>query len=224
MTQSVVQLQRSLPSGWSLNMFLVPLGDGGLLVHSPTRMGTKTYDTIEKHGTPQILFAPNNYHHLGLPSYRERYPEAAVVASRKALPRLSDKGNKGLKAAEDVQADLPQGMRFLVSEGTKSGETFLSIPSEQGRTWIVCDAFFNAPGPIAGAQGVLLKMLRTAPGFCVGTTFWLLALKNTKAYLQWLKAKLDEEKPTRLLFSHGAPLEGDDLPERIWQLAQRRLG
>lgn len=205
-------------------MFLVPLAPGRLLVHSPTWLGDKTYETIEKHGTPEILLAPNSFHHLSLPRYRERYPEARVVAARRALPRLSEKGNKGLEAVEDLQAELPEGMRLLVCEGTKTGETIVSVPSDSGRTWIVCDAFFNVAGPIKGAQATLLKLLKTAPGFSIGTTFWLLALKNTQAYLQWLKARLDEDQPTRMLFSHGEPLEGEDLPERIWALAQRRLG
>lgn len=224
MTQSVVHLQRKKKSGWSLGMFLVPLGEGRLLVHSPTWLGSETFDKVDKYGTPHILFAPNYFHHLSLPRYREHYPEATVVAARQALPRLSDKGHKGLKAAEDAQADLPEGFHYLVSEGTKTGETFLSVPSEGGRTWIVCDAFFNAPGPVEGREGFLLKMLKAAPGFSLGRTFWMLALKDTKAYLTWLKAKLDEEKPTRLLFSHGEALEAENLPEMIWELAQRRLG
>lgn len=225
MTQSVIQLQKSQPSGWSVGMFLVPLGDGRLLVHSPTRLGPKTWETVEKHGQPAVLFAPNHYHHLGLPSYRERYPEARVVAASKARPRLAEQGNREIEAIEDLPEDaLPEGFRFLVCEGVKTGETFLSIPGDGGRTWIVCDAFFNVPGPTKGFMGFVLRMLATAPGLAIGRTFWLLALKNTKAYLTWLEEKLAEERPTRVLFSHGQPLEGEDVPERLLELAKRRLG
>lgn len=224
MTQSVIQLQRNTSHGWSFGMFLVPLGGGGLLVHSPTWLGDKTFETVDKHGAPKILFAPNHFHHLSLPRFRERYPEARVVASVKARPRLSQQGHKGIETTDEVGDRLPEGMHFLPCEGTKSGETFLSVPDEGGRAWIVCDAFFHVPGPLTGAKGALFRALKTGPGLAVGTTFWLLALKDSKAYLRWLAEKLEAERPTRVLFSHGQPLEGADVPERLLELAKRRLG
>ena len=145
MSDAVVQLDRTLASGWTLGMFLVPLGGGALLVHSPTWLGAKTFDAVEAHGRPSILVAPNHYHHLSLGRYRERYPEAVAVASPQALPRLISKGHRGVEPVEAVAGRLPEGFRILIPDGLKTGEVFLSLPGPDGRTWVVTDAFFNVP-------------------------------------------------------------------------------
>lgn len=222
MTDSIVQLHRTQPSGWRIGMFVVPLGDGRLLLYSPTWLGPKTAERISAYGKPAVVLAPNHYHHLSVGRYRDAFPELQVVAAERAHSRLD---SQGLSDVADLSAaDLPDGMHFLVPDGVKTGETWLSVPGDEGRTWIVCDAFFHVPGPITGAKGLLLRALKTAPGLCVGTTFWWLALKDAKAYLDWLDDRLEAERPTRVLFAHGDPLVGDDVPERLRALAHRRLG
>jgi hypothetical protein len=220
---AVVQLDRRLPSGWTVGMHLVPLGDGGLLVYSPTWLGEKTWERVEAHGRPRFLVAPNHFHHLSLSRYRQRYPEAVAVASPQAIPRLVKQGHRDLTPADELGAGLPEGFKLLRPEGLKTGELFLSLPGTDGRTWVVCDAFFNVAGPLVGLKGLPFRLLRTGPGLAVGTTFWWLALRSLEGYLGWLEAALAEDRPRRVLFSHGQPLEGDDVPERLLTLARRRL-
>lgn len=223
MSDAVVQLDRTLPSGWTVGMLLVPVGEGQLLVYSPTWLGERTWERVEAHGTPTILVAPNHYHHLSLRRYRERYPEAAVVASEQAIPRLVKQGHVGIEPVASVAARLPEGFHFLIPEGLKTGEVFLSLPGAGGRTWAVCDAFFNVPGPFKGWGSLPFRLLRTGPGLAVGTTFWWLGLQHTETYLGWLAKTLEAERPTQVLFSHGRPLQGEDLPERLTALARKRL-
>jgi hypothetical protein len=208
-------------SGWPAGMHVVPLERGELLIHSPTTIDDDTLARIDAMGTPRILFAPNHFHHLGLGRYRVRFPDSIVAASSGAIPRLRSRGHQGIRPLEDVA--LPAGMRWLVPEGTKSGEAWLAIDGEGGPTWIVCDAFFNEPSPVRGLEGTFLRLGKISPGLCLGATFKLLCLRDSAQYGAWVLAALDREKPRRLLFSHGEPLEGD-APTKLAAVIRARLG
>ncbi len=45
----VHRFEKVVKSGWSLNMHVVPLPDGGTLVYSPTWLGDETFERIEAH-------------------------------------------------------------------------------------------------------------------------------------------------------------------------------
>jgi hypothetical protein len=195
------------PSGWPLAMHVIPLEGSDLLVHSPTWIDEQTVSQLRAMGTPRILFAPNHFHHLSLARYRELFPEATVVASAGAIPRLRARGHEGLRSTDEVA--LPSGFRWLVPEGTRSGEAWLSIDGEGGPTWVVCDAFFNAPAPLRGVEGAILRLAKTGPGLSIGMTYTLMCIRDKARYREWVKDALTREKPQSILFSHGDPLQTD---------------
>ena len=55
----------------------------------------------------------------------------------------------------------------------------------------MCDAFFHVTRPVRGVTGFALRMLRTTPGLCVGTTFL------------WLAVDGPSETFARRLLEHG---------------------
>lgn len=220
---ALVIVEQKLPAGWGRNMVLLRLPSGGLLVHSPIWDGDETRALVEAVGRPEILWAPNHFHHLSLPRFRAAWPQALATASRGAILRLGRKGHQGLRPVDEVAALLPPGARLLEGPGVKNGEVFLSLPGDGGRTWIVCDAFFNMTTPVSGAMGWFLRATRTTPGLCLGQTFRWLALSDEKAYRGWLLATLEAERPRRVIFSHGAPLDGPDTSDRLRALAEARL-
>ena len=61
----VTRFARTDPSGWTVDMLTVDLGDGAL-VYSPTSFGEETRALVERVGAPRVLVAPNHYHHLSL--------------------------------------------------------------------------------------------------------------------------------------------------------------
>ncbi len=205
-------------SGWGWNVHLARLPSGGLFVYSPSWLGDDTFAQIEKHGRPEVLFCPNNVHHVTLERFRERWPQAMACASKGALPRLLKHGHAGLRDA--AEAPLPQGAKLLVSEGTKNGETFLSLAGE----WIVCDAFVNFTSPITGLTGLILKQMRIAGGLGIGSLVLWFAVADQARYREWLLGQLEAEKPRAMHFSHGSVYDAPDLPERIRAIAAERLG
>jgi hypothetical protein len=220
----IVRLVRTQKNGWELGMHLVRLPDGGVLVHSPTWLGDDTFDRIEAVGPPRVLLAPNFFHHMSLGRFRERYPTARVVAGERAIPRLTKKGHADVSPVSAAAHLLPKGAHFLECDGVKSGETLVSVETSRGRAWITCDGFFNVQAHVTGFMGAVLRGLKTTPNFCIGSTFLWLALDDKRAYRRFLTEALAREPPRTLYFSHGSPLEAEDLPARIEALAEARIG
>lgn len=205
--------------GWTLNMILVRLPSGGLLVHSPTFGGDQVYAEVEAYGRPEVLLAPNHYHHLSLQRYRERYPDARAVCSDGARPRLEKKGHAGLGRLDQIA--LFPGAHFLELPHVKNGEVWISLPGEGGPTFIVCDGLFHLPKAPPGAIGLILRALGVAPGLKLSRTFrWL--IRDRRAYRAWLLETLQSERPRRVLFSHGDPLV-DDVTTRLIALVEASL-
>jgi hypothetical protein len=218
----VVGMESVAPSGWSLGMHLVALGDGGVLVHSPTWFGEETFARVDAVGEPRVLFAPNHFHYLSLARFVERYPKAIVVAGEGAAPRIAKRSEVEPRAAGSGL--VPPGVRFLECAGTKTGETWLSFTDDDGsRAWLVCDAFFHVTRPVTGMTGFILKSLGTLPGLCIGNTFRWLSVRDVATYRAWALDAIARERPRRMYMSHGEPVEGEDLPERLTELVKRRL-
>ena len=211
-------LEYAAGSGWGWNVHLLRLPSGGLFVYSPAWLGDDTFAQIEKHGAPEVLFAPNNVHHMSLEKYRAKWPKAMACASKRALPRLVKHGHPGLRDA--AEAPVPEGGRLLVSEGTRNGETILSAGGE----WIVCDAFTNFQRPVTGITGLVLKQLRITGGLGIGSLFRWFAVTDKPKYRSWLFEQLDREKPRAMHFSHGVRYDAPDLIEQVKSIANERLG
>jgi hypothetical protein len=209
--------EKVLPSGWSLNMLAIHgVEPGGLIVHSPTFIDEATFDALAALGPVRALLCPNHFHWLSVPRYRERFPEARIVADARAVPRLQSKLGFAPEAAAWPEWRSPAGL--------KNGEGWLSIPGEGGPTWIVSDAFFNITRPVRGAMGLGLRLTQTVPGLAVGRTFRWLAVADRAAYRAWLLERLAAERPRRVLVSHGEPIEGPELADRLRAIVEARLG
>ena len=202
---------RRLESGWSLRSVAVELAGGGHVVLSPT----KKMD----HGalTPRFLVCSNHYHWLGIPEWLARFPDARVIATKTAAPRLRAK--LGIDIGELGDVDLPSGARWLEPPGVGSGEVFLDV----GGTWIVCDAFFNEPKNPTGAYGLGLRLTGTTPGLCIGQTWKYLQLSKRAEYKEWMLARLSAEPPAAVVMAHGDIVRSGDLGERLTELVRARL-
>lgn len=203
----VHRFQRHLPkSGFVNNMLAVELPSGGLLLHSPTWLGEGTFDAVDALGEVRVLLAPNHFHHLSLPRFRERYPKAIAVASEAAIPRLLKKGHAGVAPLAEAAALLPEGAHFLEPQGLSTGEAWVSLPGDGGPTWLVCDAWFHVRTPLRGFEGAVLRALATGPGLRVGRTFKWLAVRDRAAYVEAARGAIEREKPAILVPSHGDPI------------------
>lgn len=203
------------PSGWSLVTVIVAARDG-LVVYAPTRgLSDALHEKISALGRPRLLVAPNHFHHLGIPEWHVRYPDAAVVASALALPRLKRRQASVPWQSVD-QVDWPTTLRHVEPTGTSNGELWLR---PDAATWIVGDAFMNIAPPFAGAKGMALRLAGVGPGLRIARTWRPLHLKDRRTYRDWLANELREAPPRRLVPIHGDVLDEDDVPARLSALA-----
>jgi len=214
----VFSFERVFPNGWCANMHVLKLADGGLFIHSPIWVDDSTFDAVEALGEPKVLFAPNHYHHLSLPKYVARYPNALAVTSSAAMPRLLQKGHATLK--NRVTAPLPAGAKWIDCEGLKNGEVWLSLP---GDVWLVSDAFMNVRRPVTSFVGFILKLWWVVPGLQLSRTWLWVGIGKRAVYRAWFLKLLEREKPKRLLVGHGDPVEQPDLPDALAELVRKRV-
>ena len=137
-----------------------------------------------------------------------------MVAPRVAIPRLEKQGHIGLSTLDAARERLPHGVKLIECEGTRTGETWLEDRPDEEHRLAMCDAYFNAEGPMRKTMGLVLRLLRNAPGLCIGSTYRWLALKDEARYHGWLRDYLTDLAPTEVGFCHGSPLAGDDCSAR----------
>lgn len=214
-----IRIVRPHPAGAYLNMWLVPLRDGSLLIHSPTYENESTWSAVEAHGRPRLLFAPTGPHHLSLERFREHYKDALAVAGPHALAPLKERKHDGIQDLRDHAALLPAGAELLVLPGTRWGETWLSIPQPNGeRALLTCDAFVNYTQPIRGVLGVLCILMGITRELCITRPFRHIALRDPATYCEFAEAAIRRLRPTTLLLSHGEPITDPELPTRLLAL------
>ncbi len=217
--------ERCDKAGWSLRTIALPLAPAKLLVVSPIRgLPEEAFTGLAALGEPATLFAPNHFHHLGLAEWRARFPGVRVVASEAALPRLRAKSPVPFEPLAALAAALPANVRFLEPPGLKNGEAWVRVQGAGGVVWVVSDAFHHVVEPVRGVEGVLLRALGIVPGLRIGTTFKLLAVRDRRAYREWVLEQLDADRPTALVVGHGEAVKGPALAEQLRALVQSRLG
>lgn len=215
-------LEKVVASGWSWRALAVRLEGGEVALVSPVR-GTlqRSRESLEAIGRPTFALAPNHFHYMGVAEART--PELTCVASETARPRLAAKSGYAWGSLDALRERLPRGVTLLEPPGLKSGEIWLRVETERGVAWAVCDAFFNVNNALSGMMGMVLRATSTAPGLRIGKTFDWLVLRDKRAYRRWLEERIAEDAPRVLVPSHGDVVVDDDLPERLRELASRRL-
>ena len=120
---------------------VIQLGDGGVFVHSPSRLTPELQEAVTALGPVRGVVAPNRFHHLFIGEWRDAFPDAHVAiapglpSKRKDLADLPLLGNESPDIWSD---DLDQH----VIEGipTMGEVVFLHRAS---RTLITTDLAFN---------------------------------------------------------------------------------
>jgi hypothetical protein len=196
------------------------LADGRLAVWSPIKgLGRAAHEELAGLGRPDLLVAPNHFHNLGLREYAAAYPQATVVASAAAAPRVKSKCGREVREEARLRQALPLHVSLLIPPGTKCGEMWLSVRGAKQRAWIVGDGFHNIARTPFSPIGLLLKALAVSPGLRIGGAFrWL--IRDRAAYQEWLVNKLHSERPTMLIPCHGQAISDPALPERLQRLAE----
>lgn len=185
-----------------LRCMAIRLRSGGLCLYSPVAgledLALKSFADI---GPVTHLLAPNHYHNKGLAAHHDTFPDATLCCSAAAQPRLIKQTGLDFGNLSELEADLPEMIRLIPTQGLKTGEVWIEMIAEAGCAWIVTDAF---RGPKSGedfAEGQP-ALLGTFPKF---------GIADRRAYLAWLSQTVTASQPTTLVPCHGAAVSGTKL-------------
>lgn len=156
------------------------------------------------------LVAPSVGHTIGITAWRERFPDARVVAAPPTAARLS------IANPVDPGSLALDGVHAVVPPGNGTGELWLRVDADARTHWIVADAYMNLA---ALAPGFWLRLAQRLYGLRTGLSFgraFRSRLVDRRAYHSWLEQSL---APADVLIPcHGEIDDGPDLRERLLDL------
>lgn len=197
----------ALPRGsmWR-EMTMVRLPDGRLVFHNAIPLDEASMRMVEAWGSPGFLVVANRFHRLDIHAFKQRYPKLRVLCPAGDHKQVEE------KVAVDGHLDaLPtqETLRLLPSRGTKNGEAILSVQSGPRRTLVFGDTLFNLPH-LPGLDGALFRLIGSTGGVKVTFVARRLLINDKHALAAQFRELANEPGLHRLLFSHGAPVEGDE--------------
>jgi len=175
-----------------------PVEGGVAVVSPPCKVPGESFAELEKHGKVRALIAPNAYHHMGLPEWKARYPEAEIFAPAQSIARVEKQTKLGGIRPLAEAAKLGDRVELVDMPHFKSGEVLVRWRIEGGWAWYVTDVFFNFPELPKGVFGKIMKWTKSGPGFRRNWLTGKLAVKDNGALHAWM-AEEAEKKPPKLV-------------------------
>ena len=213
--------------GNPINTLVIDMGDGNLMAISPgTDVPDADFDELDGLGTVSALVCPGAFHHMGLPSWSERYPEARLFGPGSAIAHVA-KQHPDLKPLEDLSELKPLlSDDFVLEElpGCKHPDLFLSVTRGGHTTWVSNELLSNnAAYPSGFVLKWAFKLSGNHPGLNCNTLAGMLIGAKKPVVREFYERKLQSNPPTRLLPIHGAVLESDHLVGELGDVLARRL-
>ena len=202
-------------------MNVVRLGDGALLVHSPTPVDDALHAEIAALGPVAYLVAPNCFHHLHVTPFLTRFPGAKVYGAPGLAQKRPDLTLAG--TLEDGAAVPWAGLldHITLPGAPKLNEVvFLHRPS---RSLLVTDLLFNVTAPDNWATALILRLMGTYKRLGPSRLLRWRLTKDRRALKAGVERMLAWDF-ARVLPGHGDVFESPDAREQVraslgWVLA-----
>lgn len=202
----------------------VGTGDGLIVISPPCNVSPAVMDDLSRFGSVRALVAPNGFHHMGLASWKQRFPDAPLFAPAQAIARVAKQtGLSGIRPLAEASLTGPK-LELIDMPHFKLGEALVRIQSGRGLVWHVTDVLVNLPElPSHPLAWLAFKLSGSAPGLRFNNLAGLIAVKDKKALKQWLTAQIDATAPSWLIPSHGDVVDlSQNLPALRQALATGR--
>ncbi len=212
--------------GNPINTAIVDMGDRALLALSPgTDVPESAFAELDSLGTVRALVSPGAFHHMGLPSWSERYPEAGLYGPESAVAHIA-KQHPTLKPLQKLDALRPLlGDGFVLEEmaGCKHPDVFLAVRRDDALTWFTNEVVSNNTAYPGGAIGWAFWATGNGPGLNVNSLAAMLIRAKKPVVRAYLEAKIQEIPPTRLVPMHGAVIDDASLGAQLGEVLARRF-
>jgi hypothetical protein len=198
------RIEGSLPKDPPIKrvMTVARLTDGRLVIHNAICLTADAMRQLESFGKPAFLIVPGARHRLNAGAFKSRYRDIVVVSP----PGAKRDVEKEVKV-DTTQPDF--GDDSL--DGVSGGEGVLEVRSGDRVTLVFNDAVMNMR-PGAGFLGFLFGLIGftgDSPKVSGPTKFFL--VKDKPALRAHLERLASTPKLSRVIVSHGAPLDGEGL-------------
>ncbi|WP_204259563.1 DUF4336 domain-containing protein [Lichenicola cladoniae] len=201
------------PMGTALpvRMTVIRLGNGDLLLHSPTQFSDALKTELEKIGRIRHLMAPNVAHWTFLEAWQRACPDVTTW-SAPGLRERSQVKKSGVRLDHDLSSFPPTAWIGITLVEVVGGLGFSEIAlfHQASRTLVLTDLVLNLEAsklpapirPLARLFGV------TAPDG-MPPPYLRAAIKRDRASATKAASRLLELKPERVIFAHGLWFERD---------------
>lgn len=181
-------------------------GEGGLIVVSPPwRTKPHVFEELESYGRVRALVASNAFHHMGIPEWKARFPDAAVFAPAQSVARVSKQTKlSDVRPLSEAASIAGPRVALIDMPYYRTGEVLVRIRASRGLAWYVTDIILNMREiPKHAIIGFLFKISNTAPGLRFNNIGPMFMVKDRKALRRWLADEFRKDPPQWLIPAHG---------------------
>ena len=210
-----------------VNSFAVDLGDGKLMVISPgTDTSDAVFDDLDALGTVVALVSPGAFHNMGLPSWKERYPDARLFATESGIPHLA-KAHPALPAMEPLSAlrEMASADVHLYECPTNKHEDLVVFVTRGGHSVLCANEVLTNMVELPGNALVrlILKLTKSGPGLTFNNMVLMVIRVNRRAYAAFLQELIGKHGVTHLAPVHGAVLGDANTSARIGEVLEAAM-
>jgi hypothetical protein len=211
----------------SANCLVTRMPDEKLLVLSPAvNLPEGAFVDLAGVGEVGAVVATNGWHHLGLATWRDRYPDARFFASSASASRIQKK-NPGAGELEPLSELRPMlGDNVILREvpAIKCGETWAILKVAPGYIWFASDTLVDLPTlPTRFLPRLMFKWTKSAPGFRVFHLWLRLNAEDKRTVLRALLEDLRRFPPRMVIPAHGEPVAQPDVASETRAIVRAAL-
>jgi hypothetical protein len=179
--------------------------DGLVVVSPPCRVAAGVFDDLAQYGPVRALIASNAFHHLGLPEWKARFPDAAIFAPAQSIKRVK-KQSKLPDIRPLSEAASLAGARVELTDMPhyKTGEVLVRMTTDRGLVWYVTDVIMNLPElPRQPLMKALFRLSGSGPGLKFNNIAPLFMVRNKRALRRWIANEFRSAPPSWMIATHG---------------------
>jgi hypothetical protein len=182
-------------------MAVVQLSDGSAWVWSPVALSDELADSVESVGPVRFIVSPNKIHHLFLPEWARRWPDARLYAPpglAKRKPELKFDDELGDEADPGWATDIDQ----VIFHGSVAMKEVVFF-HRKSHCAIVCDLIQRHPeAEMTGWKGRLMRLDGLVGSQGSTPREWRASFFRRRS-ARVAREKLLSWNPERLLIAHG---------------------
>ncbi|HVN35314.1 MAG TPA: hypothetical protein VMU96_08670 [Casimicrobiaceae bacterium] len=181
-------------------------GEAGVVVVSPPcRVAESVFGDLARYGPVRALVAPNAFHHLGIPEWKARFPDAAIFAPAQSIARVERQTSlAGIHPVAEAGSITGPALELIDMPHYKTGEVLVRITTERGIVWYVTDVIMNMPElPRHPIAKLVFRASGSAPGPRFNNIAPLFMMRDRAALRRWLCEEFRRAPPTWMIAAHG---------------------